>query len=121
MSKEYPLFPELSKEAQIEAQELINKFKIELAKSAESAISDFYCDIMPYIESDTWTNFKNELMAGFKEYGNRKIQGEYDFKEIRQSILKNHKEDIIKDLNQDMVEEIKELKNQLDIAWKHNH
>lgn len=112
---EYPLYPELPKAGQLEAQALVNRFKDELVKIAENAIGDLYCNIVPYIESDSWTNYRNELMDGFQNYNNSKIQGEYDFKKIRQTILEEHREAIISDLNQDMVEEIAKLKEQ--VAW----
>ena len=120
MNKEYPLFPELSEEAGISAQELINKFKTEMTKVANEVIEDFYCDVVQHIEDDSWTNFRNELMDGFRDYDNRKIQGEYDFKDIRQTILKNHREEIIEDLNSDMLAEIESLKKQLEFQRKVN-
>ena len=113
MSKEYPLYPELSEEGEKEAQTLIDKFKEELKKVADEAIGDLYCDIACHISSDSWSNYRNEMMAGFRNYDNRKVQGEYDFKEIRQAILKEHRDDIIEDLNQDMLKEIERLKEQI--------
>jgi hypothetical protein len=113
MSKEYPLFPQLNEEAQKEAQDLIDKFKGLMKKAADDVLSELYCDVACYIESDTWTNFRNELMDGFKNYDNKKIQGEYDFKELRQAIYKNHKEEIVNDLNQDMVNEIESLNERI--------
>jgi hypothetical protein len=114
--KDYPLYPELSEKGQEEAQKLVDRFKAEITKAADAAIADLYCDVVVHIESASWTNFRNDLMDGFKNYDNRLVHGEYDFKEIRQSILKNHRNDIIADLNQDMLEEIKSLKNQLKIS-----
>ena len=111
--KEYPLFPELPEAAQEEAQALIDRFKEEIRKAADEAIGDLYVKVMPYIESDTWQNFRNELLDGFKDYRNRKIQGEYDFKTIRQQILKHHREDIVNDLNQDLLDEVTELQEEI--------
>lgn len=114
MSDEYPLYPELPEDGGKEAQALVDKFKEQLKKAAEEVIGELYCDVAYHIGSDSWTNYRNELMAGFKNYGNRKIQGEHDFKEIRQAILRNHREDIIEDLNQDMLKEIEGLKKQIE-------
>ena len=111
---EYPLYPKLSEEGEKEAQKLIDAFKAKITEIAEETIQELYTDVALYIESDSWGNFRNEIMDGFRNYDNRKIQGEYDFKEIRQSILKNHKDEIIKDLNQDSLEEIKTLKDQIE-------
>ena len=113
MSKEFPLFPELPEDGQNEAVKLIEKFKEELKKAANDAIGDLYCEIIPHIESDSWTNYRNFLMDGLQHYPNKRIQGTHDFKKIRQSILKEFRNDLIPDLNQDMAEEIESLKEQL--------
>lgn len=120
MKEEYPLYPELPEAGKQEAQLLIDKFKDQLKKAADEVISDLYVDVVEHIESDSWTNFRNFLMSGLKNYDNRKLQAKYDFKEIRQSILRNHREDIIDDLNQDMLEEIEKLKQQLEFQRECN-
>lgn len=114
MSEEYPLYPSLSKEAAEEAQLLINNFKKDLEKAAKEALSNLYCDIAYYIESDSWANFRNQIMDGFRNYNNRKIQAKWDFKEIRQEIFKEFRAEIVQDLNQDLVEENKDLKAQIE-------
>ena len=112
--KEFPLFPYLSEEGQKEAQELVDAFKKQMIKAAESALGELYCDVACNIESDSWTNYRNKLMAGFRNYSNRKVQGEYDFKAIRAEIYKEFREEIIIDLNQDLVKENEELKKDLE-------
>ena len=120
MSKEYPLYPGLPEEGENEAQSLMDKFKEQMKKAADEVLGELYCDVAVYIESDSWSNFRNELMDGFKNYDNRKIQSKYDFKDIRQAILKEHREDIIADLNQDLLEEIESLKGQLEFQREVN-
>jgi hypothetical protein len=114
MSKEYPLYPELSEEGKKEAQQLIENFKVNLTKAAEDVISTLYCGIVNDIESDSWSNFRNQIMCGFKNYENIKIQNRWDFKEIRQQIFKEFKTDIIPELNQDILEENENLKKQIE-------
>lgn len=120
--KQFPLFPELQEGGAEAAQKMIDRFKEELEKVARNVISEtlgeFYSDMVTHIESDSWTNYRNELMQGFQNYGNRKIQGEHDFKEIRQSIFREFKDEIIDDLNQDNIERIKNLESQLESLWK---
>lgn len=111
----YPLSPVLSEEGQKEAQELINSFKEKLKLAADEAIGDLYCHVAHYIESDSWGNFTQQLLDGFKNYNNRKIQGKYDFDEIRKAIFKEYREELIPDLNQDLVKENKDLKDR--IKW----
>ncbi len=112
-NKEYPFYPKLPEAGKEEAQLIIDGFKKKLVEAAEEAISNLYCDIVVHIESDSWTNYRNDMMEGFKDYNNRKVQGQHDFKAIRQQIYKDFRSDIIKDLDQDNLEKIKGLEEQL--------
>ena len=96
-----------------QAQELMDGFKVKMTAIAEEVLSDLYCNVSEYIESDHWSNFRTQIMDGMCNYQNRKIQGEYDFKRIRQAILVEHRSEIIPDLNKDMVEEIAAIKKQI--------
>jgi len=113
-SKEYPLFPILSEAAHVEAQQLMDAFKEKFKDIAQEVLGELYCDVALYIESDSWSNFRNEVMAGFKNYNNRKIQDEYDFAEIRQTMLAQYRDQIVADLNQDLVKENEKLKKQIE-------
>ena len=119
--KEYPLFPELSEVAHKEALDLIEKFKAALKQAANEVIGDLYCYIMPYIESDSWHNFRNQLLDGFLDYRNGKIQEEYDFKKIRRKIFEEFKDEIIADLNKDLLEENEELKKEIEMLREDLH
>lgn len=119
--KEFPLYPSLSEEGQREAQELVDAFKVKLKKAAEDVLGELYCDVAVNIESDSWQNYRNKLMAGFRNYSNRKIQGDYDFAAIRKEIYREFREEIIIDLNQDLVKENESLKKQLEDEREFNH
>ena len=110
MSKEYPLYPELKEEAKGEAQALMDEFKKKMESLAKEILSQLYCDVAMYIESDSWSNFRNEILQGFSKYGNRKLQADYDFAKIRQTIFEEHREEIIKEVEQDIVNENEGLK-----------
>ena len=118
MSDEYPLYPELTEQGKEEAQKIMDSFKPRLAKLLDEVMSDLYTDVSYYIESDHWTNYRNVLMDGFKGYKHGKANHEYDYKELRQAIYKNHKEEIVKDLNQDLIEENERLKSQIEQLQK---
>lgn len=117
-SKDYPLFPELSKKGIDEAQALIDKFKHQLIKVSEEVIGDLYVGIGSYIESDAWSNMRNDMMDGFKNYETRLSQNAYDFKDIRKKIYEEYREEIIKDLNSDLLEEIEGLKDEINSLRK---
>ena len=104
------LYPELTQAGEEGAQRLVDKFKKALKKSAKDVLDDLYVDIIPHIQSDSWLNFRNDLIAGLQDYGNVLAAEEYNFKEIRKAIFKEFKAEIIKHLNQDLIEENEELK-----------
>jgi len=110
---EYPLFPELPEGGDEEVVALVERFKDVLKKAADDVIGDLYVDIAPHIQSDAWTNFRNDLMDGLRNYRNRKMQASHDFKQIRAAIYKEFREEIIADLNQDLMEEVESLKEDL--------
>lgn len=103
-------YPELSKGAAKDAQKLIDKFKSTLRKAADDVLTSFYCDILPFVEMDSWSNFQNRLLAGLKDYQTGKSLHKYDFKEIRKIMFREHKEEIIKDLDADILAENERLK-----------
>lgn len=53
-------FPELSEKGNQDALHLIERFKANLQKVAEEQISNLYCDLLPHIETDSWTNYREE-------------------------------------------------------------
>ena len=129
MSEEYPLYPTLTEEGKREADLWLQKFCDKMKKVAEEVVSETYSSCVEYIESDSWSNFRNELLDGFKNYNNRKIQAEYDFSAIRAEIYKQFRDEIIVDLNQDLVKENEELKERIkymeeyarrSLCWKLN-
>jgi len=119
---QHELYPELTEQGKREAQLLMNRFEKELKDKAtdiiKSITTDFYCGVLNEIESDHWTNYRTKILQGLCNYQNKEINVSYDFDRIRMSIYKNHKEDIVKDLNQDLLKEIDELKEQLKKAYQ---
>lgn len=113
MSKEFPLYPELSEEGKKEAEAVVELFKAKFKKAAEECLGEIYTEIPSYIESDAWVNFRNALMSGFRNYGNRKLQADYDFKQIRQEIFFQFRDEILKDLDQDNLAKIDELQAEI--------
>jgi hypothetical protein len=110
MSKEYPLYPSLAPEAKAEAQALMDAFKEKLLKLCQETLGPLYCEVSSYIESDHWDNYRNDLLAGLQNYGNRKVQASYDFAKIRRAIFEEFRSEIVADLNADLLAEVEELK-----------
>ena len=113
MNEEYPLYPELTEQGKEEAQRIMDSFKLRLKEMMREVLSELYTNVSYYVESDHWTNYRNAILDGFKGYTNGREDHSYDYKQLRQAIYANHKEEIVKDLNQDLLEEIESLKQQL--------
>jgi len=107
------MYPEISEIGKQEAGILIEKFKKELQKAANTTIGDLYCDILPHIESDAWTNVRGEILRGLTNYTRSNKIHHYEFVAIRKQMLKENRAEIIKDLNQDMLKEIESLKREI--------
>lgn len=107
--EDYPLYPLLSEEGKLEAERVIELAKKRIKDVCDEALGEIYMGIPRYIESDSWTNFRNDMMDGFRDYRTRIKQGEYDFKQIRQTIYNEFRAEIIADLDQDNLAEIKRL------------
>jgi len=116
MKNEFPLYPELTESGKAEAQQLMTRFEKDLntfiCDKVNEIKSEFYCKILPHIESDSWQNFRNYLINGICNYDNKQ-HSKSDFDRIRRSILVNHREDLVKDLNQDLIKEIERLKKEI--------
>jgi hypothetical protein len=110
----YPLHPELTEQGKEEAQQIMDSFKPKLVKLLDEVLGDLYTDISYYVESDHWTNYRNAIMNGLKDYKHSKRDNKYDYKEIRKVIYRENRDEIIKDLDQDNVTKIAELERQIE-------
>ena len=117
-NENYPLYPKLTEEGAREAQLIMDSFKPKILKVVEEVMEDLYTDVSYYVESDHWCNYRNALIDGFRGYKQGKAPHEHDWKELRQAIYRNHKEEIVKDLNQDLLAENEKLKDQIDQLQK---
>jgi hypothetical protein len=106
--KPNPFYPNLSEEGLKQFELLIERFKTTLAAAADDAIGRAYLGLADYIESDSWIAIQNSILDGLKGYPTN--YAKYDFQTIRAKMLEEHREAIIKDLNQDHLDEIERLK-----------
>lgn len=114
MCEKYPLYPELTDQGKEEAQKIMDSFKPKIKAMMDELLGELYSDVSYYVESDHWTNYRNAIMDGFKNYGSGKPSHDYDYYELRQAIYQNHKDEIVSDLNQDLVAENKKLKDEIE-------
>lgn len=106
-------YPELSEQGQQDAERLVEWFKDVMKKQAESVLDELYTDIIPHLESDSWTNVRNAILTDLCNYQSEGPY-KYDYKKIRQAIYRENKDQINMDLNQDLLNENETLKAALD-------
>ncbi len=111
-------YPELSEEGKRQAQLVIDRFKAEMSKLAEETIDTFYTDVSVHIESDHWTNYANTIVDGLCNYGQLESYDRSRFEGMRRKIYAAHRDEIIKDLDQDCLKEIDRLKAELKAAYE---
>jgi hypothetical protein len=84
-----------------------------MANAAEEALASLYSDVMPYIEGDSWSNFRRDAINQLKGYNREKEIRPYDFRKIRAKMLEEHREEIIGDLNADLLAEVEDLRSRI--------
>lgn len=114
---QYSIHPELTEDAAIAAQNLIERFKRQLKKDAENTIDEvlgrYYSDLVFWIESDSWSNFRARIVDAICNYPKFEEQVPYDGSKIRQAIFREYRGEIIEDLNQDNLKKIEELEKEV--------
>jgi len=108
-------YPELNEAGLKEHEQIMAKFKSQMLEIVEETLSDSYSDVSHHIESDSWSNYRRDIMKGLQGYPSLL---RCDFKEMRKLILEEHREQIIHDLNEDLFGEIQYLKGAIKIYRK---
>lgn len=125
MTDENKMYPILTEEGEQEAVKLLERFKKQMKEVIDEVgnkcISDFYANILPYIESDSWENYRNNICDAVEDYHNFKETDKYQAQRIRRELLKNNKKELIADLDKDLLEEIESLKSQLEYVLQNRH
>lgn len=101
---------------QQEFLKFMEKSKLELVSAIDRKIkeitSDIYVDYAMHIESDAWINYREEMkqvLAGetYKTFSDPNISWA---KDVRSKIFQENKEELIAALNQDLLDEVSQLK-----------
>jgi len=114
MDKGNGLYPELTEEGKEQAQTAINNVREGMKKAAlnviEQELSDCYTDIAKWVESDSWLNYRNSIIQEIAGY---RSLNKSESKVIRDRILMENRDSLIKDLNNDLIEKVDQLEKQI--------
>lgn len=61
-------FPELNEKGNQDALHLVERFKSKLQACASETIGELYCNLLPHIETDSWTNYREECRLELQKY-----------------------------------------------------
>lgn len=96
-------------------EQILTQFKENIKKVQNDTISEIYCDLLPYFEDDLIANMRMRMIQDLK-YSDEKYG--YDFINIRKKIFLENREEIIRDLDQDNLNEIKRLQDSINTLRK---
>lgn len=98
---------------QQDAKAFLESFKQSMTKIADECISNLYTDCLPHIETDSWTNYREALRLEVEtEYKESKFKSQWAM-DLRRTILKENRDELVKLLNHDLLVRIKQLEDQL--------
>lgn len=96
-----------------DAQTFLDSFKEKMRKIQDETLGELYANVLPYIETDAWTNYREALRLD--------LAHEYKFKtfrepwavNLRRAIFVENREELAKLINQDLLKRIKELEDRV--------
>lgn len=101
-------YPRLLPQGELEAQAIIDHFKSKMKDVAEEALGNLYVDCVSHIESDAWTNFRNQFFYAFRRL-DKSFLGQYNLREMALAIAKEFPEELADLINQHHKDEIARL------------
>lgn len=100
-----------SEKVQAEGQAFIDSFRKRMKEIADETIGELYVNCMPYLESDTWTNYREALRIELEheyKFTNFKTKWAVNF---RRAVFVENREEISKFIEQDILKRIKHLED----------
>jgi len=107
----------LSEKGEQEFMELLAKFKREMKQISDHVIGDLYSEVLPYIESDAWLNYREHLRLEVQnKYINKETltSDEAWAKFIREAIFVQFREELEQGIIRDQQTKIAFLEKCLD-------
>lgn len=92
-----------------------------LRDEADSILGTCYTDYAHHIDSNVWTNYREDLRKELSGSLYKQITDSSDghwAKNVRDMIFLEHRDELEKALNQDLVSEIARLKNEINILHR---
>lgn len=105
-------YPTLSEKGEREFDSVIQHAKKRLLKACEESLSELYIELGEYIETDSWTNFRNQFVAAFMRL-DENFCGRYDLRKMAFKIAETYPEKLAGLINEENVVKIERLEKWL--------
>lgn len=100
-----------SEKVQAEGQAFIDKFRKKMKDISEEILGEVYVNCMPYLETDTWTNYREALRSELEhEYKYTRFKEEWAVN-FRRAVFVENREEISKLIEKDILKRIKDLED----------
>jgi predicted nucleotidyltransferase len=96
---------------QKDAQEFMDKYRVKMKDISDEILGELYVNILPYIETDSWINYREALRID--------LEHEYKFKKykepwatnLRRAIFVENRDEVSKLISEDILNRIKHLED----------
>ena len=108
-------YPELSEAGKKEAEQFIDRFKSKMKDVCEEVLGEVYVDLMPWIETDSWQNYRNAVQhAVEREYFSKPKEllesEEYWAQKCRAAFYREYKDELVNARVRDLEKEVEKYK-----------
>lgn len=102
-------YPKLSEKGQQDFDDIISMAKLRMLDVCKESLGEVYIDICEHIESDSWTNFRNQFVDAFMRL-DENFCGVYNLRKMAMKIAETYPEKLAGLINEKNVDEIEMLK-----------
>lgn len=96
---------------QKDAQEFMDKYRVKMKDISDEILGELYVNILPYVETDSWTNYRESLRIDLEhEYKFRKFKEPWATN-FRRAIFVENRDEISKLISEDILNRIKHLED----------
>lgn len=94
-----------------DGQAFMDSFKAQMSSIVQNTLGEAYANLLPYIETDAWTNYREELRIELeREYKFSRFKQEWAVN-FRRAVFVENREEISKLIEQDILKRIKHLED----------
>lgn len=94
-----------------EAQHFMDVYRAKFKSIADEMLGELYVNILPYLKSDTWTNYREALRLELEHEYKYSIFKDRWAENFRRAVFVENREEMVKLLDQDIYRRLKHLED----------